>query len=261
MKTRREFKNFLAIVCLATTLSLLWLNNTFAQTPDAKEIVQKADEKYQGEKSSYSEMEMTIVRKTWTRTVSFKSWTKGTDNSLTLITAPAKEMNQTFLKRGNEMWNWNPSIGRMIKLPPSMLSQGWMGSDYTNDDILKQSSIVIDYTHKIVGYVTLEGKDFDKIGRIPKPEAAFVWGKQIKWISKKEYLILKTEFYDEDMYLVKTETGSKIKKMDDREIPTFIEIVPEDNTGNKTIVEIKTIKFNIDVSDGYFSQQNMKKIR
>ena len=117
----------------------------------ATDIVRKADEKFNGEKSGISTMEMTIIRPSWERTVEFKSWTLGRENSLTLITAPAKDQGQTFLKRGQEMWNWNPSINRLIKLPPSMMSQGWMGSDYTNDDILKESSVVNDYTHEIVG--------------------------------------------------------------------------------------------------------------
>jgi hypothetical protein len=96
-------------------------------------------------------MAMKIIRPTWKRTIEFKNWSFGREFALTLITSPAKEAGQTFLKRGPEMWSWNPSISRLVKLPPSMMSQGWMGSDYTNDDILKESSVVKDYTHEIVG--------------------------------------------------------------------------------------------------------------
>jgi len=123
--------------------------NVSAQQLSARDIVKKADEKFNGEKSGYSVMSMTIVRPSWQRTVEFKSWSLGDDYALTLITAPAREKGQTFLKRGTEMWNWNPSINRLIKLPPSMMSQGWMGSDYTNDDILRESSVVNDYNHSL----------------------------------------------------------------------------------------------------------------
>src|SRR4030042_2062394 len=118
------------------------MNALFAQDLSATDIVRKADEKFNGERSSYGVMSMTIIRPGWQRTIEFKSWTLGRDFALTLITAPHKETGQTFLKRGSEMWSWNPSISRLIKLPPSMMSQGWMGSDSTNDDILREYSVV-----------------------------------------------------------------------------------------------------------------------
>jgi len=232
-----------------------------ANAQDATEIIKKADEKWNGEKSSESYMVMTIVRPTWERTIEFKNWTKGKDKALTLITEPAKEKGQSFLKRGTEMWNWMPSIGRMIKLPPSMMADGWMGSDYTNDDILKESSIVVNFTHKIIGNETIDGLDCWKIELIPNEDAAVVWGKIVKWISKDEYIQMKSEYFDEDEYLIKTEFASDVKIMDGRKIPGKIEIVPEDKKNQKTVVIINSIKFNIPIDDSFFSQQNMKKIR
>jgi len=238
--------------------SLLWISGLFPQ--NATEIVKKADEKVKGN-SSIAEMTMKVVRPTWERTISFKSWGKGSDYSLALVTGPAKEKGQTFLKRKNELWSWNPTIGRMIKLPPSMLSQGWMGSDYSNDDILKESSIIVDYNHALIGSEKIAGKDCYKIKLTPKENAAVVWGSVIKWISKDQYFQLKTEYFDEDGELVRTEIASDIKKMDDREIPTKIEFIPEDNKGNKTIVILDEVQFNVSISDDFFSQQNMKKVR
>jgi len=232
-----------------------------AFSQNATEIIKKADEKWNGEKSSESYMVMTIVRPTWERTIEFKNWTKGKDNALTLITAPAKEKGQAFLKVGTEMWNWMPSIGRMVKLPPSMMADGWMGSDYTNDDILKESSIVVDFDHKIIGSELIDGLDCWKIELIPHVDAAVIWGKIIKWISKDEYIQMKSEYFDEDGYLVKTEFASDVKIMDGRKIPGKIEIVPADKKNQKTIVIINTMKFNIPIDDSFFSQQNMKKIR
>jgi outer membrane lipoprotein-sorting protein len=227
---------------------------------DAKEIVKRADDLMQGV-TSQSEMEMTIVRPTWQRTVSFKSWGKGRDLSMTLITAPAKESGQSFLKLKNDMWSWNPTINRMIKLPPSMMSQGWMGSDYTNDDILKESSIVQDYTHKIIGSETVSGYDCYKIQLDPNERAAVVWGKIILWISKLEFFELKASYYDEDGKMVKTHLMSDIKFMHDRKIPTHYEIIPEDKPTQKTIVKMLNAKFNIPLQDVFFSQQNMKSLK
>ena len=228
---------------------------------DATEIVRRADQKVQGEKSSKSTMTMTIVRPKWERDVTFKSWTKGTKYSIALITAPADEKGQAFLKRDREMWSWNPSISRMIKLPPSMLSQGWMGSDFTNDDLLNQSSVVVDYTHKIVGESTIQDKVCYKIKLTPKEDAPVVWGKVVMWIDKKDYLTLRVEYFDEDDYLVKTEKASDIKTISGRVIPTKYTLIPADEEGHKTIVKVDEIDFNIPLEDDFFSQQNMKRLR
>jgi len=226
-----------------------------------KEIIRKADEKFNGEKTSTSIMAMTIVRPTWERTIEFKNWTSGREYALTLITAPAKDKGQSFLKRQQEMWNWNPTISRLIKLPPSMMSQGWMGSDYTNDDILKESSVVNDYDHEIVGEEEYEGRTCYLIKMVAKEDAAVIWGHQLRWIDKKDFLFLKSELYDEDAYLVRTELGSEIKTMDGRLIPTRIELIPAEEEGQMTIIEMKEMKFNEPIKESFFSQQNMKRVR
>lgn len=245
-------------------LCLLFFTGLHALLPaqlSPKEIIRKADEKFNGEQSSKSLMSMTIIRPTWERTMEFKTWSSGRDLSLTLITAPARDKGQTFLKRKNEMWNWNPTIGRLIKLPPSMMSQGWMGSDYTNDDILRESSVVNDYEHELVGEETVDGRTCYKINMVAREEAAVIWGHQVRWIDKADFLFMKAELYDEDGYLVRTELGMEIKNMDGRLIPTRLELIPAEEEGHKTIVEIREIAFNIPIDDNFFSQQNMKSVR
>ena len=232
-----------------------------AQDLSPKEIILKADEKFNGEQTSTSIMAMTIVRPTWERTIEFKNWTSDREYALTLITAPARDKGQSFLKRQNEMWNWNPTISRLIKLPPSMMSQGWMGSDYTNDDILRESSVVNDYDHQIVAEEEYEGRLCYKIKMVAKEDAAVIWGHQVRWIDKKDFLFMKSELYDEDGYLVRTELGSEIKTMDGRLIPTRIELIPAEEDGQKTIIEMKEVKFKEPIKDSFFSQQNMKRVR
>jgi outer membrane lipoprotein-sorting protein len=242
-------------------LALFFALSPSGQAQDAKEIVRRANDKVQGEESSKSIMTMTIVRPKWERKVTFKSWTKGTKYSITLVTAPAPDKGQVFLKRDREMWSWNPKISRMIKLPPSMLSQGWMGSDFTNDDLLNQSSIVVDYTHKIIGSGSQQERDCYKIKLTPKEDAPVVWGKIIMWIDKKDYLMLRVEYYDEDNYLVKTEIAKDIKTMSGRIIPTTYILIPADEEGHKTLVKMDEVEFNIPLNDSFFSQQNMKRLR
>ena len=243
------------------SISLLILASLNSVAQDAREIIKKADEKMQGEETSQSTMTMTIVRPSWDREISFKSWTRGRDYSMVLITSPARDKGQTFLKREVEMWNWNPTINRLIKLPPSMMSQGWMGSDFSNDDLLKESSIVVDYTHTIIGEEEIDGWSCYKIELTPLEDAAVVWGRILKWVSKEEFLQMKTEYYDEDEYLIKTEIASDIKEMGGRLIPSRFELIPEEEEGHKTIVLMDEIEFNKPIPEGFFSQQNMKRIR
>lgn len=226
----------------------------------AKQVIAKADKNMEGE-SSISTMSMSIVRPTWERTLEFKSWIKGNDFAITLVTSPAKEKGMSFLKRGNDMWNYLPGIGRMIKLPPSMMSQGWMGSDYTNDDVLNETSLVDDYAQKFTGIETIEERECHIIEMIPNEESNIVWGKLITWVSKEDYIFMKHEYYDEDGYLVRTEKLGSIKKMDDRLIPTVYEIIPADKPDQKTIVKIISMEFDVDIKDSFFSQQNMKRLR
>lgn len=241
-------------------ISLLMTQVSGQQILSAKQIIEKADRNMQGE-SSISTMTMTIKRPAWERTVGFKNWAKGRNLALTLVTEPAKEKGQTFLKRGNDIWNYVPSIGRLVKLPPSMMSQGWMGSDYTNDDILNESSLVQDYTQELLGTEDFQGSKCYKINLIPLENSNIVWGKIITWVSTSDYLFLKSEYYDENQSLVRTETAGGIKTMDGRKIPTRLEIIPADEPQNRTIVLIQSMDFDVKIDDGFFSQQNMKSVK
>ena len=163
---------------------IILVSLTHAQ--DAKEIVAKANELIRAN-SSYAEISMSIIKPTWSRDMKMKVWSLEPEYALILITEPAKEKGMVTLKRKKEVWNWVPNVNRVIKIPPSMMMQSWMGSDFTNDDLVRQSSIVEDYTHAIIGEEEVDGYECYKIELIPKPEAGVVWGKIITWISKKGY--------------------------------------------------------------------------
>jgi hypothetical protein len=124
--------------------------------------------------SSYTVSTMNIVRPDWTRSMSMKSWIKRQDLSLVLVTAPAKDKGTSSLKRYREMWNWLPGIERVIKIAPSMLGQSWMGSDFTNDDLINQSSILVDYTNELLGSETFDDAGMWLIEATAKPDAPVV---------------------------------------------------------------------------------------
>ncbi|MCO6480323.1 MAG: outer membrane lipoprotein-sorting protein [Phaeodactylibacter sp.] len=247
---------------ILATLALALMTSTAAnaQNLTAKEIVEKADQKARGE-TSIGELKMTIVRPTWKREMQMKSWSKGTEYMLILVTAPARDEGTAFLKRENEIWNWQPTIDRVIKMPPSMMMQSWMGSDFTNDDLVRESSIVKDYTHKLAGRETIDGRECYKIELTPKENAPVVWGQVISWVDVKDFMQLKTEMYDEDGYLVNTMYGKKVKEMDGRLLPSVLEVIPADEEGHKTIVEYLELEFNEPIKESFFSIQNMKRVR
>ncbi|HHC7403552.1 TPA: outer membrane lipoprotein-sorting protein [Vibrio parahaemolyticus] len=243
---------------VAALLFLLFTSLSYAES--AFDIVQKSDQAMRG-KSSYSEATMEIVRPDWTRSMTMKSWTKGSELSLVLVTAPAKDKGSASLKRHREMWNWVPSIERVIKIAPSMLSQSWMGSDFTNDDLINQSSIVVDYQHALLGNDSFEGDKVWVIEATAKPDAPVVWNKVTLWISQSTYLQRKVEFYDEFDERVNVLTTYDVKELGGRKIATRIEMKPVDKPGNKTIFTTHQAQFDFDINDDFFSQQQMKSLR
>jgi len=228
---------------------------------DPKEIIRKSEEVRRGVTSSYAEMTMEIIRPEWSREMSLKSWSKGEDYALILVTAPARDKGTANLKRKQEVWSWVPRIERTIKLPPSMMSQSWMGSDFKNEDLVRENSLVNDYTHTLIGNDTIRDRSCYVIELIPKPDAAVVWGKVILWIDQQDYLQLKAEFYDEEQNLINTMQSSAIKPMDGKPFATRLEMIPEDEKGHKTVLTYQEIEFDKKIPDDFFTVQNMKRVR
>lgn len=226
----------------------------------AKEVVKIADDNMRG-KTSKADITIKIIRPTWSREMEMKAWSKGDKYSMILVKSPAKEKGTAFLKRDKEVWNWIPSIERNIKLPPSMMSQSWMGTDFTNDDLVKEASAVADYDHKHLGMEPISGKSCFKIEMIPKPSAAIVWEKVIVWIDSNDFLQLKAEFYDEDGFLVNVMNSSDIKEMGGRKVTSKIEMIPKDKNGYSTIIYYNNIQFDKEIQDSFFTTRNMKLIK
>ncbi len=247
---------------LFLTLTLTGLLGASVSGADltAREIVKKANDLMHGTTNTATAT-MTVVKPDWSREMTMKSWALEPDYSMILITAPAKDKGTVTLKRKKEIWNWVPSIQRVIKIPPSMMMQPWMGSDFNNDDLVRESSIIDDYTQELLGEDTVSGYDCYKVKLTPTPTAGVVWGKVIMWISKKDFLEMKVEYYDEDSTLVKYMVGSEVKQIGGRTLPTHWEMIPVDKPGEKTIMDYSEMQFNVDLKPEFFSEQNMKRVR
>ena len=240
------------------TLSAAFVSD--AQSGNARDIVKRSEDQLRG-KTSVAVLSIDIVRPGWTRTMKIKAWMKGEDFSMILLTAPVRDQGTVFLKRKKEVWNWLPSVERTIKLPPSMMTQSWMGTDFTNDDLVRESSVLQDYTHRIAGDSLIQGRRCWKIEMIPLPETAVVWGQVNLWIDQQDYLQLRAEFRDEEKQLVNVMECSVIRSMGGRILPTVMEMTPADKPGNKTVLRYESIVFDQPISDEFFTTQNMKKAR
>lgn len=243
---------------LIVSILLLFTCPLWAQ--NAREIVRKANDLMRGA-STYSEISMTITKPEWSRTIVMKAWALEPDYSLVYVTEPARDRGSVTLKRKQEVWSWVPTVQRVIKIPPSMMLQSWMGSDFTNDDLVRQSSIVDDYTHSIAGEEILAGYKCWKIELVPKPDAGVVWGNLLMWISQSNFLELRTDFYDEDGTVVKSFIGSDIRIFDGRSLPAHCEMIPVNEPGKKTIIEYRDIRFTVKLDKSFFSEENMKRVR
>ena len=225
-----------------------------AQQPSPREIIDRVEVLLWG-RTVQGEYQMTIATPRWQRTLELRAWMERPKRSFIRILAPAKEKDIGSLRIGSEMWNYLPNVERTIKIPPSMMLQPWMGSDLTNDDLVKSSSIVDDYTHRMLreedGAWVLE--------LLPKPESAVVWGKILYWVQKGDFVPLKEEFYDERGTLVRTMTFSDVKPVGGRSIPTRWQIRPADKPGNSTTFVIRSAVYDRPVDPEIFTQRNLQK--
>ena len=232
--------------------------SALAQEMTADEIVRKAEDIMRGS-SNIGVMSMHIVNPNWERTLEMKYWEKGKDRSLVKITAPAKEAGTVSLKVDNNMWNYLPSVEKVIKIPPSMMMQSWMGSDFTNDDLVRESSIVDDYDPALLGTESLEQGEAYLLELTAKPEAPVVWGKINIFIRVEDFAPLRYEYFDEDGEMIRVMYMSEIRVIDGRSYPTVWTMEPINEEGKKTIITVHEINFDVPVDDSIFNLSNLKR--
>lgn len=223
---------------------------------DVDGIVEKAFDYWRGI-SSYAEFSMTIHRSDFERTMGMKGWTKGRSDALFFVQKPPKDAGNGSLKKGRDMWSYNPKINRAIKLPPSMMSQSWMGSDFSNDDLAKSDTILEDYVHTIID----RSKDGEQIiytiESVAKEEAPVVWGKLIL-IIRDDHILLSEKFFDEDMELIKEMTAENLVTFSDRLFPKVWMMRRVDEEDRYTRLEYHILDFDIDIEDRMFTLASLK---
>ena len=225
--------------------------------PSAHEIIERTEQVLWG-RTLQAQLTMTVRTPRWERTLKLQALMDRPSRSFIRILSPAKEAGIASLRIGSEMWNYLPAVERTFKIPPSMMLQPWMGSDFTNDDLVKESSMVDDYTHRLIGTETADAPAY-VVEAIPKPDAAVVWGRVVFHVRQSDFLPLRVEFYDERGAVVRVLTYSDIKPMGGRTIPTRWEMRPVAKPGNVTTIVLERATFNEPIGAEVFTQRNLTK--
>ncbi len=239
---------------LAATLGM----SAQAQEPTGRDILDHV-ENLLWAKTLRGSYEMSIVTPRWQRTLALRVWMDRPRRSFIRIDAPAKEAGIGSLRIGSEMWNYLPAVERTIKVPPSMMLQPWMGSDFTNDDLVKESSILDDYTQRVLDMPVVDGEAVYQVEAVPKPDAAVVWGRIVYWVRKSDFIPLKQEFFDERGELVRVMSFSDVRIVGGRRLPARWEMRPVGKPGTLTTVVLKDAVFNPPLDEEVFTQRNLQK--
>jgi outer membrane lipoprotein-sorting protein len=228
----------------------------FCQNADA--IIRRAEDLLRG-KSSKGTFVMRVITPEYTREMRMETWWVGTDKALIVIRSPKREAGNKTLKIKNEIWSYLRNTETTIRIPPSMMLQSWNGSDFTNDDLVRESSVADDYTHKIVSTDVVQSEKCWKIELIPKPDAPVVWGKLYYWVRQTDNLPARVEYYDERGKLMRTMLFSDYKVMGGRKLPATWTMINDADPGHRTEFEILDISFDIKISDRVFSFQELER--
>lgn len=248
------FFRVLPVVALATACG-----SAVGSETQAGKIVREAFDYYRGE-ASYAVMEMTIHRPEWERGQVLRGWTRGDKDGTILITEPARDRGNGTLKRGEQMWTFNPRVNRVIKLPPSLMGQSWMGSDFTNHDLSKTDSIIIDYDSELISEEVVDGQTVYHVKLTPKPEAPVVWGSQLLLI-RDDHIMLEQRFFDQDGELVKSLVASELDVMGGRLLPRVLTMVQAEDDRKYTRIRYRELDFLDGLPERYFTESFLRNPR
>lgn len=227
-----------------------------AENPD--EWWKYSDDQMRGDRSR-AEIVMTIKTPNWTRTLEIESDVNGKKEAISTIQSPAKEKGIRTLRIENNMWNYFPKLRRKVAVSSSMLLASWMGSDFTNDDILKASSMSADYTHTFLKDESLDGEEMKVINNIAKSNSKVMWPRIVNLSSKKDCLPRESRYYDKENNLKRVLTFSEIKNFDGHKMPTVWKMHPTDDKSKETILTYKKVDFNVKFPSDHFSQKTLTK--
>lgn len=244
---------------ILTLFSLLLSVHVAADSPSAQDIIRNAMDHYRGQ-TSYSEMTMVIHRPDWQRSMTMRGWSEGDKQTLVRVVEPKKDAGNGTLSVDGNMWTYAPKINRVIKVPSSMMSQNWMGSDFSNKDISKDTAIIEDYDHTLLSAREEGGHTIWVIESVPHEEAAVVWGREVLEV-RDDWVLLEQQFWDQDGELVKTLKAGEIKEMGGRMVATILRMGKVETPDEWTEVRTEAVEFDLALPANLFTLSNLRNPR
>jgi outer membrane lipoprotein-sorting protein len=244
-----------SIIALAVLTSM-----PLAYSMDASKRVEALEKNMEG-KTFKATATMTVKRDSEERNLKMKMWWKDRKFAFVKVLEPKKDAGTGSLRIKMDLWQYLPKVNRIIRVPSSMMLQSWMGSDFTNDDLVRGGSLSNDYTHKELGKEKVAGHDTVKIECTPKPSAPVVWGKIQVWVREADNAPVKQEFYTEKGDMVKVLLGENFQKFGSHTIPTKLSMKNMKKVGSETVISYdpSTVEFDTDISDDLFTQENLRR--
>jgi Outer membrane lipoprotein-sorting protein len=243
------------LACGLLLASLALTTGRAAERPNAAELVKHAVDYWRGQ-SSYVDMEMTVHRPDWERSLAMTGWTRGREDALIRFTAPAKDAGNATLKVGPSMWIFTPKLNQVIKLPASLMAQSWMGSDFSYNDLAKSDQIVDFYTHELVSTAEKDGHTEYTVESQPKPDAPVVWGRQRLRI-RDDFVLLEEAFFDQDNELVKRLETTTVGELGGRPYPTVMRMTDLTESDHWTELRYRNAVFDLTLPEYLFTLSNL----
>lgn len=255
--TRRSMLHLALVSGIGATMPLALALPAMAQ--DARAILKSAFENWRAD-SSHAVVEMLIKRSSGTRSMTMESWTEGSDKALVRFTAPARDAGNATLQLGTATYVFNPKLSQVIKLPASAMSQSWMGSDFSYDDLSRSEKVVDDYTHRLLGTSSAGGKTVYVIESIPKRGKPIVWGKQVIHV-RSDGVLYQVEYFDQQGNRVRVMKADRIANLGGRPYPVVMTMSRDDKPGEYTRVTTKSAEFGIAIPSWLFTRSNLQNPR
>ncbi len=229
-----------------------------AYAQSAREIIDQVDRLMRGD-ASIARLTMDIRTENWDRSLTLRAWSLGTEHALIRVETPQREAGTATLRADQEVWNYLPRVDRTIKVPSSMMMGSWMGSHFTNDDLVKESRLVDDYEIEIAFEGERDGVEVWEFLLLPLPDAPVVWGKISYEVRKEDFMPTRARYYDESDEIVRTMTWSEVRLMGSRLVPTVMTMEPIDKPGETTVVRYHELDFDVDLDESFFSLRNLRR--
>ena len=247
----------LRIIVTFLLFKIFFSTCAIASNLDPEIILNNVDDIYRSN-ASHGILTLSVKTSNCQRSLTLEQWSKGNDMHLLKVLKPKKEKDLATLRVDNNVWNYMPKVKRVVKIPSSMMSSSWMGSHFTNDDLVKQSRMVIDYDFSITYEGLRDGVDIVEIACIPKKNAAVVWGKVEVIVYRNDFIPLSIVYYDEDLKLSRTLKFSNIQVLGGKKIPLQMKMTPIDEPGESTAILWEKIEFDLAIKDDFFSLRKLQ---